>query len=83
LDPSPVNFSAPFVGVQCGAAFTMAIDKLGNAYSFGEVIFYSLYFAVLSNICNFVLELFPSTCFVHETKIDDAFEKFFHRRDGI
>lgn len=36
-DPSPIKFNASFVDIQSGEAFSMATDKLGNAYGFGEV----------------------------------------------
>lgn len=35
-DPCPVNYKAEFATIACGDAFTVALDRNGNTYSWGE-----------------------------------------------
>lgn len=35
-DPHPVNYKAEFATLSCGDAFTVAVDRNGNGYSWGE-----------------------------------------------
>lgn len=35
-DPCPVNYKAEFASLACGDAFTVALDRNGNGYSWGE-----------------------------------------------